>query len=620
MEKPSAITDSTHSAISTASSDAPVDGEIKILMEEVEWENICNEEDEEAAHPKRISVVPVKDDNGLSSYGKPLSVEEAAELMPPGDNGLVWNATIIPDELFDTVRNLRKGISPGDFDHEDMVLKARRPCLPVRASNFFSSLTKVGPRYIFSGVLNGWPGLTCFELLGLEQKGQITGRWTKVWRVKEEGSKGVEPKLPTTKHFYRAVLRGAPWTGEGWSKESPGFAFWYEARLIKGPRMSYGRDMVKNVEDAKCTYIHMVNHRYAVKRESPRDLITYHSICLLEWDHGQYMTVIEAAFLNGIGGYKGKCNWYHDKDEPVTKLFQMLPPEMILPWRTSSAEIRVYDVEARTLPEFEVFLDKYKGNLQRFIDPRTSLSLPARLSFRSKKHIAQYLINYISRDSSYADLRRNCQTFAADMCSFIAGKKDIAPFRKLQSRNSTNHCLNLASNHASLYISQTLSVALNTRTAPICSCTIVTCTKRNKSSGVNHFRLVIKSMKIFDVALDYPSRVLNRTYLHRHWSRLPRYHFPRYCSQNHLHRYYCCFQNRRLDPSLHHLPWNPSRGSPPEPHSYHTPKRLAPLPNDRIPFLPTDLRPPFLLLSSAAPSVLDLRHLRLLPRRPLPAS
>jgi hypothetical protein len=184
----------------------------------------------------------------------------------------------------------------------------------------------------------------------------------------------------------------------------------------------------------------MVNHRYAVKRESPRDLITYHSICLLEWDHGQYMTVMETAFLNGIGGYKGKCNWYHDKDEPVTKLFQMLPPELVLPWRTSSAEIRVYDVEARTLDEFHAYLDRYKGNSHRFIDPRTSLSHPARLSFRSKKHIAQYLINYISRDSSYAELRRNCQTFAADMCCFIAGKKDIAPFHpvsRIEYQNRT---------------------------------------------------------------------------------------------------------------------------------------------------------------------------------------
>lgn len=105
-----------------------------------------------------------------------------------------------------------------------------------------------------------------------------------------------------------------------------------------------------------------------------------------------------------------------------------MPAEMILPWRTNLAEIRCYDVEAKNLDEFRSYMKKYEGNHQRFIDPRVSFSHPARLTFRSKSHIAQYLLNYITRDASYADLRRNCQTFAADFCSFIAGKKDIVPF------------------------------------------------------------------------------------------------------------------------------------------------------------------------------------------------
>jgi hypothetical protein len=71
---------------------------------------------------------------------------------------------------------------------------------------------------------------------------------------------------------------------------------------------------------------------------------------------------------------------------------------------------------------------KYAGNDKRFIDPHFHFSHPARLTFRSKRHIAQYLINYISRDTSYAELARNCQTFCSDLASFLAGKKQILPF------------------------------------------------------------------------------------------------------------------------------------------------------------------------------------------------
>jgi len=98
------------------------------------------------------------------------------------------------------------------------------------------------------------------------------------------------------------------------------------------------------------------------------------------------------------------------------------------------------------------------GKDRRFVDPRVSFSHRARLTFRSKSHVAQYLLNYILRDPSYAELKRNCQTFAgalnqtlfllslvgkvqskilstnflgyfiADLCAFIAGKKEVLPF------------------------------------------------------------------------------------------------------------------------------------------------------------------------------------------------
>lgn len=70
----------------------------------------------------------------------------------------------------------------------------------------------------------------------------------------------------------------------------------------------------------------MISHRYAVAKESPKDKLTYHSIALLEWEHGEFCTIVEGAYLNGIGGYKGRSNWYHDKDDDITSLYKSMPP------------------------------------------------------------------------------------------------------------------------------------------------------------------------------------------------------------------------------------------------------------------------------------------------------
>lgn len=137
---------------------------------------------------------------------------------------------------------------------------------------------------------------------------------------------------------------------------------------------------------------------------------------------------MEGAFLNGIGGYKGRSNWYHDKDDDNNELYKALPPEMVSPWLTTAAELRCYDVEAKNLAEMKEFISQYSGGDKRFIDPRYTFSHPARLSYRSRSNIAHYLVNYIGRDCGYSELSRNCQTFAADLCSFLAGKKEVVPF------------------------------------------------------------------------------------------------------------------------------------------------------------------------------------------------
>lgn len=104
---------------------------------------------------------------------------------------------------------------------------------------------------------------------------------------------------------------------------------------------------------------------------------------------------------------------------------------MISPWLTTAAEIRCYDVKAKNLNEMKEYIKKYTGPDKRFLDPHYTFSHPARLTFRNRSHIAQYLVNYITRNSTYSEMNRNCQTFAADLCSFVAGKKDIVPYHPI---------------------------------------------------------------------------------------------------------------------------------------------------------------------------------------------
>ena len=115
----------------------------------------------------------------------------------------------------------------------------------------------------------------------------------------------------------------------------------------------------------------------------------------------------------------------------MSELFQAIPNEMIAPWLTCSAEIRCYDVKAKNLEEFKEYIRKYEGSDKRFVDPHYTFSHRARLSYRSKRDIAQYCLNYIGRDCSYDELKRNCQTFAADTCAFLAGKKYVDPYHPI---------------------------------------------------------------------------------------------------------------------------------------------------------------------------------------------
>ena len=115
----------------------------------------------------------------------------------------------------------------------------------------------------------------------------------------------------------------------------------------------------------------------------------------------------------------------------MTELYKNLRPEMISPWLTTAAEIRCYDVKAKNLDEMKKYIERYTGPDKRFVDPHYTFSHLARLTHRSRSNIAQYLVNYITRNSTYSEMTRNCQTLAADLCSFLAGKKDIVPYHPI---------------------------------------------------------------------------------------------------------------------------------------------------------------------------------------------
>uniref|UniRef100_A0A7S1UNC8 Uncharacterized protein n=1 Tax=Grammatophora oceanica TaxID=210454 RepID=A0A7S1UNC8_9STRA len=420
-------------------------GELGILMRSIQdFDDFSTGEAVEVYSSTQIAGVTSQSREPL--YGYPLTPQRAKELFPSDaeHKGLVWNATLVPNEFFNAQGKLRNGLLRQDFDHESKTIKPRRATLPVTQLDFLSSLTKIDGenRWVFNGVLNGWPAIRQLELQSLEKKRVgsmatpkdiVTGqmKWIQHWRSDKDGKAGVTPASVLDPNcVYRAKLTAQPWTKKGWSQDSPGFLFWYQYHHPSGPRVDFGTSALKTVGDAQCTTVHMFSHRYAVgsRKETPRDKLTYHSVALLEWDHGKFMTVVEVAFLNGIGGYNGRSNFYHDRDEPVNGLYKALPPEMISPWLATDAEIRCYDVESKNLDEFKEFVAQYEGQDKRFVDPQFSFSHPVRLTFRSRGHICQYLLNYIRRDTSYNELRRNCQTLSADLCGFLAGKKDIVPF------------------------------------------------------------------------------------------------------------------------------------------------------------------------------------------------
>ena len=109
----------------------------------------------------------------------------------------------------------------------------------------------------------------------------------------------------------------------------------------------------------RATQVTLVAHRFAKgkgRSETAKDKFIYHQCVLVEWDHGQYCTVVEMATLNGTKRFR--CLYQKDRDEKTPKMIATLPACMVAPWREEFAEGRISDVAVRNAEEFKVFIDK----------------------------------------------------------------------------------------------------------------------------------------------------------------------------------------------------------------------------------------------------------------------
>ena len=393
-------------------------------IDDAEHAIVEDDSQEEATAPAAAPPAPgaaFRSPSFRSVYGDAARVTSAraAELAPPGGGGLVWHAQILADSYSAKAK---------DCLPDGTTLKPRRPLPQVRAADFFSSLVRTDDgRQIFTGVLNGWPALTNLEVMSLTMLTRSRLGAASIKRLWNAGD-ATPPALPT--HHgrkpitgVRATLRAPPWSQSGWSDSSTGFVFW----LRRDGRLVYGEEMVsvsRGVSSAApllAARVHFFSHRYAKVTEDVRDRLTYHCGVFIEWSDGQG-SVVELAWMGGLGGYGGKSNWYDDRDEPRTALYSAMPGVLKLPWRSEMAEARLLDVEARDVTAFEAYLRKHTGATKRFLDPAIVQSADVRLSHRTHADVCRYLLNYVEHSTAYVEQSRNCQTFACDLFQLLSGR------------------------------------------------------------------------------------------------------------------------------------------------------------------------------------------------------
>jgi hypothetical protein len=137
------------------------DGEFSVLVQSLEEDSVPLTSKVRQEMKRTRSGTWLHGTDAESSYGHPLSAEQAVERIGGYGGaikgGLVHHATLIPDAYVIRGRLLR-GLNPRDFEAIQPAggqpkIKPRRPTLPVTVTELFSSLTKIdgpsGPRYIF---------------------------------------------------------------------------------------------------------------------------------------------------------------------------------------------------------------------------------------------------------------------------------------------------------------------------------------------------------------------------------------------------------------------------------------------------------------------------------------
>jgi len=352
--------------------------------------------------------------------------------------GAKWHAKIMLDNFTHTKD------APGGK------IKACRGMPMINVSEFLAGLENANGRWLFRGPLNGWAGLVNLELKSLTKKVSSLGGIS-VKRMWNACSGNALPDKSVFGKSVRATFEAPAWTQSGYVDGSKGFMWWFtpvslqgllhEGKKLAKPGILCGEQSITEMEkvggscaEARAVWCHAFAHRYPVEKETLSDRQTYHTGVLVEWDHGRFMTVVELAYLYGCSGYKGRSNWCEDKLKTPTELFQAMPDGMKVPYDTSRAEIRAYDVPLNSREKFEEYLARYSpsgqcpASEQRFWDPKVYASSAVKLRLSSRTHLAGYLLNYVGHCSVYDKFTANCQTFAADLYGFLSGDGAAKPF------------------------------------------------------------------------------------------------------------------------------------------------------------------------------------------------
>jgi hypothetical protein len=398
-----------------------------------------------------VTVFPEEAKKRTSVFGKIASLAENFRLSstsseasrqstpthPSPSRGLVWHAQILPDTGADV------DVDP-KYLQPDGALKKRSPKPLIRASDFFANVHQVGSDWIYTSPtgtgLNDWPGLDHLTVLSVTGVVVSKARIHKVkryWtRSNMEGKSAHKPFYPANKGSIRVTLQAPPFTGNGWTEDSPGYMWWLSHKsLADAPALFHGTDAAdyfntsSHGNRAVATRCHHFAHRYARAKETAKDQLVYHCCILVEWDHGDYCTMFELAYINGAGGYAGKSNWQDDKDEHPPRLLTALikHPSMIAPWNSAMAELRVQDLpNIKSLDDFNRYVKRYtgKGKGMRFYDPKVVNTAHVRVAKRTKGDLAAYINNYIRHTKKYSEEARNCQTFAADLFRMLSGNTE----------------------------------------------------------------------------------------------------------------------------------------------------------------------------------------------------